>query len=38
MTQAASRAGNWWSGAGSNCRPSAFRWNLTVACCRWTSP
>jgi hypothetical protein len=25
MTQAASRAGKWWSGAGSNCRPSAFQ-------------
>ena len=25
MAQAASEAGDWWSGAGSNCRPSAFQ-------------
>jgi len=25
MTQAVSRADRWWSGTGSNCRPSAFQ-------------
>ena len=25
MVQVASEAGKWWSGAGSNCRPSAFQ-------------
>src|SRR6266700_2887633 len=25
MAQAASEAGKWWSGAGSNCRPSTFQ-------------
>jgi hypothetical protein len=34
MAQTASRAGKWWSGAGSNCRPSAFQKVCRARCHR----